>query len=278
MIIGFLGKGGSGKSTLSSNFVNYLRSKDKEVLAIDADHNMDFTYNLEGPEEMNYIGQGLQDIYSHVGASSASEVFTTDIPETFFSLSPLDPVTEKYTTVLPSGVRLMTAGPHTDTILYGQGCSHVLTTPLKTYLPLLKLNEGEYVVIDERAGTDGVGTGITTGFDMAVVVAEPTMHGIKAAKQIATLLDFYKTPYVFALNKVSGPEDEELFVSTLQNFPDMQFAFDKSLSKQGQSLPEYITAQFDTLFERVHTLTNNRLERTKEKFVRNTEFKESKTK
>ncbi|MEN9852426.1 MAG: hypothetical protein RI996_369 [Candidatus Parcubacteria bacterium] len=275
MIIGFLGKGGSGKSTLSSNFVAYLREKNKAVLAIDADHNMDLSYNLGAPENMNYIGQGLSDVYAHIGVQSGKEAFANTIPETFFTLSPLDPVTEKYSVQLSNGARLMSTGPHTENILYDVSCSHILTTPLKTYLPLLKLEVNQYVVIDEKAGTDGVGTGVTTGFDMAVVVAEPTLHGIKAAKQIVSLLEFYKTPYVFALNKVQSQEDEDLFVDMMSNFPDMKFVFDKSLSRPGESLPKSIADEFDKLYEKVHSITNTRIERTKEKFTRNTEYKEN---
>lgn len=273
MIIGFLGKGGSGKSTLASNFVKYLAEKGHSVLAVDADHNMDLSYNLGAPEKMNYIGQGLADVYSHIGVSSGKEVFEKDEVTSFFGLSPIDALTEKYSVTISPNVRLMSAGPHTDTILYDVSCSHSLITPLKTYLPLLGLNENEFVIIDEKAGTDGVGTGVTTGFDMAIVVAEPTAHGLKAANQIAGILDFYKTPYVFALNKIETEADGELFLDTMNNFPDLQFGFDKSLSRPDKKLDEAIVSEFDKLFEKTKEIKDTRIERTKEKFARNKEFK-----
>jgi CO dehydrogenase maturation factor len=273
MIIGFLGKGGSGKSTLASSFVKYLAEKGHSVLAVDADHNMDLSYNLGAPDEMKYIGQGLADVYSHIGVSSGREVFEKDEVTSFFALSPIDALTEKYSVTISPNVRLMSAGPHTDTILYDVSCSHSLITPLKTYLPLLGLNENEFVVIDEKAGTDGVGTGVTTGFDMAVVVAEPTAHGLKAANQIAGILDFYKTPYVFALNKIETDADGELFLDTMKNFPDLQFSFDRSLSRPDKKLDEVIISEFDKLFEKTKEIKDTRIERTKEKFARNKEFK-----
>lgn len=46
MKIAFVGKGGSGKSSLSWLFVKTLESSGSDVLAIDADHNMDLTSNL----------------------------------------------------------------------------------------------------------------------------------------------------------------------------------------------------------------------------------------
>lgn len=46
MKIAFVGKGGSGKSSVSWLAVKTLESMGSTVLAIDADHNMDLTSNL----------------------------------------------------------------------------------------------------------------------------------------------------------------------------------------------------------------------------------------
>jgi CO dehydrogenase nickel-insertion accessory protein CooC1 len=68
MIIGVLGKGGSGKSTVSTNLVKFLASKKEHtVLAIDADHNMDITYNLGVTEEFPYLGGSMSDL-KHITA------------------------------------------------------------------------------------------------------------------------------------------------------------------------------------------------------------------
>lgn len=40
MRVSFLGKGGSGKTTMSTSFIKYLERKEKQVLAIDADTNV----------------------------------------------------------------------------------------------------------------------------------------------------------------------------------------------------------------------------------------------
>ena len=66
MKIGFVGKGGSGKSTLSTLFVKYLESQGNKIIAIDADYNMDLTNNLQGPKEMNFIGSGMPDVLSFI--------------------------------------------------------------------------------------------------------------------------------------------------------------------------------------------------------------------
>ena len=40
MRVSFLGKGGSGKTTIAASFINYLNSINKQVLAVDADINV----------------------------------------------------------------------------------------------------------------------------------------------------------------------------------------------------------------------------------------------
>ena len=229
MIIGFLGKGGSGKSTLATLFVRHLLDNGKSVLAVDADHNMDLADNLGQEKEMNYIGQGYADVLNHMNIDSPKKILTQETP-IYFSLSPLDAVTERYSVPLEKNLRLMVAGPHTESMMRGSGCSHGLTQPLKTYLPFLDVKQNEAVVVDEKAGTDGVGTGITVGFTSAVIVVEATKHGIKSAQQIAHMLRFYNTPHVFVLNKTKDEAMEKEATEILGSKPILSIPFDEDFA------------------------------------------------
>jgi|OM-RGC.v1.035603093 MinD superfamily P-loop ATPase containing an inserted ferredoxin domain len=60
--------------------------------------------------------------------------------------------------------------------------------------------------------------------DVACVIAEPTRHGVKAANQIAELLEFYQTPYVFVGNKVLNQEDQNFLYTHLKKHPIISFA------------------------------------------------------
>lgn len=265
MVIGFLGKGGSGKTTLATNLTHYLvHTLHKKVLAVDVDHNMDFAYNLGQEDTMPYIGQGYGDILAHMDISTPKALIDGG-NDYFFSLSPLDPITEKYTKKIHDSLYLMVAGPHTESMMYGSSCSHGLTQPVRTYLPFLKLNDDEVAVVDEKAGADGVGTGITVGFTVAVIVAEATPHGIKAAKQIKNMLSFYNTPYVFVLNKIrdmseSSLEQLELALGekAVCHIPfDEDVAFTDDFSKK----IEYSKK----LYESILTIEDTRKERAKER-------------
>ena len=231
MIIGFLGKGGSGKTTLSTAMVHFLSSKNNTVLAIDADHNMDLTYNLGIEHTIPYLGDAMPDLkkilsinghYRDFFASftSIEDVADENIAETSRNLQDFrssfritreheDIFTKGFSTVIDQNLSLMSAGPHTDKILNGNNCSHSLSTPLRIYLPLMELEEREFVIVDEKAGRDGASTGTPTGFDIAFISAEPTVYGMKAASQIAEILDFFETPYEFIINKAEDSHLDE---------------------------------------------------------------------
>lgn len=277
MILGFLGKGGSGKSSVSSQMALYLASIEKSVVGIDADHNMDLSYNLAEGEvpELNYYGKSLMDLQAAVGLVEGerySEAFLKDTTKRF-TLTPVSEEIEKYSVVLPNGIRVMSAGPQTETVLYGKACSHVLTTPLKILLPLLELQENEVVVVDEKAGADGVSTGIVTGVDVGVIVCEPALHSVKTAKQIAELMEFYETPYVFVGNKVTSSEDKDFIADSLGQEPVAYLMESTGIKRNPSVLVSEWKDELQMVFEKAQEISqNNRLERTIQKFKRNHEF------
>jgi len=279
MILGFLGKGGSGKSSVSSQMAFFLHKQGKSVTAIDADHNMDLSYNLSSGEMFSkkYFSQSLGDLLQAVGLEEGqkyTEAFLREV-SVRFSFIPLSQEIDSYSEVLPNGIRLMTAGPQTDTVLYGKVCSHSLTTPLKVLLPLLELQENEVVVVDEKAGADGVSTGIVTGIDVGVIVCEPALHSIKTAKQIAKLMDFYETPYVFVGNKINSSEDKDFIVSSLGQEPVAFLMESTGIRRDPSSLVSEWSDELGDIFTKAQKLTkNDRLSRTIEKFKRNKQFEE----
>ncbi len=211
MIIGFLGKGGSGKSTLATQTALFLQKQHKNVLAIDADYNMDLSHNLQAPADMQFLGEtarvDMKNFLNVPMSMSYRDIVLQVGDNTRFTVDPVDSFTAAYSTQTPQGIRVMSVGPHTLNVLTDTVCSHALGGSLKVYLPLLQLGNTDAVVVDEKAGVDSVGTGIPTGFTMPVIVVEPTVYGIKAAKQIAEALHHYHMPYVFVLNKVKSDTD-----------------------------------------------------------------------
>ena len=221
MIIGFLGKGGSGKSTLSTKVTNFLsQNKNNTVLALDADYNMDLLHNLEAGDDLKFLGDDAKFLLKKVLGADEKAMYADLVLDennaNKFSISDPDEFTKTYSKKIHGNLHVMAVGPHSENVLNGKMCSHGLGALLKAYLPLINVKENEYIIIDEKAGMDSVGTGIPTGFNMSIIVVEATVYGVKAAKQISNLLkNHHNLPYVYVVNKVRFESDVEFIQKEL---------------------------------------------------------------
>ncbi|MBP9762880.1 AAA family ATPase [Patescibacteria group bacterium] len=279
MIIGCLGKGGSGKSTLATLLTKTITQSGDHVLAIDADHNMDFSFNLGAEQEgIKFLGSALPEMLSYCGLKDGekyTEIFFREEFPRFSFTKDKDSFTQAFTQTINDTTSVMIAGPHTDNILHGSHCSHSLVTPLKVYLPFLELAEHEFVVIDEKAGSDGAGAGICTGFDAACVVVEPTRHGVKAAEQICELLKYYDTPFVFVGNKVLSQVDVDFLNMHLPQSPVTCLPADQAT--RHLVLSEENRREIKKILFILGGLNNHdRQERSLKKITRNKQFAQTK--
>jgi CO dehydrogenase maturation factor len=212
MKIAFAGKGGSGKTTLSSLFVRYLAAQELPVVAIDADINQHLAEAL-GASQPPPLGGHLAQIKEYLrGAnpriSSAAAMVKTTPPGRGSRLlrhSGPDPVHDLGIDT-PCGARLLATGPFDDDDL-GVACYHSKTGAVELYLNHLIDEPGEYVVVDCTAGADSFASGLFTRFDLTVLVAEPTRKGISVYRQWQDYSAGYDTALALVGNKVDGPED-----------------------------------------------------------------------
>jgi CO dehydrogenase maturation factor len=210
--IAFAGKGGSGKTTLSSLFTRYLAAQGLPVVAIDADINQHLAEALEAgePEPM---GAHLPEIKEYLRGSNpritsaAAMVKTTPPGRGSRLLRPggADPVHALGVTA-PCGALLLATGPFADDDL-GVSCYHAKTGAVELYLNHLADGPGEYVVVDCTAGADSFASGLFTRFDLTVLVAEPTRKGISVYKQWQDYTRGFDVPLALVGNKVAAPED-----------------------------------------------------------------------
>ena len=268
MIIGFLGKGGSGKSTLSTKVVQYLnKNKDNTILAIDADYNMDLLHNLEAGDDLEFLGDDakflMKKVLGYDEKTLYADMVLDENNKNRFTINPADEFTKKYSKNIFENVNLMAVGPHSENVLNDKMCSHGLGALLKAYLPLLNLNKNEYVIIDEKAGVDSVGTGIPTGFNMSIIVVEATVYGVKAAKQISDLLqNHYKLPFAYIVNKVKNDTDIDMIKKELNEKYIIDYI------PFGENIDD-IYAKKIIAYVQKYILENgdNRLEQSRKKFI-----------
>jgi CO dehydrogenase maturation factor len=218
MKIAFVGKGGSGKTTLSALFARHLVAAGAPVVAIDADINQHLAAALgldEGDaSRVPALGAHLTEIKDYLRGhnpriANAAQMAKTTPPgrgSRLLRVGGSDPFHRDWA-VDADGVRLLATGPFTEQDL-GIACYHSKTGAVELYLNHLVDTEGEYVLVDMTAGADSFASGLFTRFDVTFLVAEPTLRGVSVYRQYRDYADGYGVAIAVVGNKVTSPEDE----------------------------------------------------------------------
>ena len=214
MKIAFAGKGGSGKTTLSSLFTRHLAGQGLPVVAIDADINQHLAETLGAAAEPPPMGarltrdQGIparQQPPDQLRRGNGQDHPARPRVHGCSGLGGPDPVHDLAITT-PCGARLLATGPFTEDDL-GVACYHSKTGAVELYLNHLADGPGEYVVVDCTAGADSFASGLFTRFDLTVLVAEPTRKALRVHQQWQDYAASYDLALAVAGNKVQNEED-----------------------------------------------------------------------
>ncbi|RKN10158.1 ATP-binding protein [Streptomyces radicis] len=224
MKIAFVGKGGSGKTTVSSLFVRHLAARAVPVTAVDADINQHLGVALGLPEEraaaLQPLGDRLGMIKDYLRGDnpripSAETMIKTTPPGTGSRLLRLDEDNPVFAQCADdvrldgdASARLLVTGPFTEDDL-GVACYHSKTGAVELLLNHLVDGRDEYVVVDMTAGSDSFASGMFTRFDMTFVVAEPTRKGVSVYRQYRDYARDFGVELRVVGNKVQGPDDIE---------------------------------------------------------------------
>lgn len=215
MRIAFVGKGGSGKTTLSSLFLRYVHNQGKSVVAIDADINQHLAEAIGGKRvELPALGNEMHRIKEYLrGANprivSADQMLKTTPPgngSRLLKLSEPNPVFDYFVRDV-NGIKLMATGPFTDEDM-GVACYHSKTGAVELILNHLLDGSDEYAVVDMTAGADAFASGLFTRFDLTVIVVEPTKKSLAVYEQYRAYADPYEMPIVAIGNKVQDESDK----------------------------------------------------------------------
>jgi len=202
MKLAITGKGGVGKTTLSSTLARLYADDGRTVLAadVDPDANLGLALGLsqEEVDSIVPISKMRTLVEERTGASAANKFFklnpyVADIPDTFSKDI--------------NGVKLLVMG---TVDVGGSGCvcpEHVM---LKSILSSLTYRKNDVVIMDMEAGLEHLGRGTAMNMDQFIVVIEPGARSVQTyhnVKRLASDLGVKRVRVV--ANKVRDEKDEQ---------------------------------------------------------------------
>ena len=173
MIIAVSGKGGTGKTLLSSLLIKLLSETGKDILAIDADPDSNLPEAL-GVEVMKTVG----DVREELKVDTAKG----NIPKDMNKWDILDYKIMESVVETPKFDLLVMGRPE------GSGCYCAVNNMLRKIIETLSSNY-DYIIIDTEAGLEHLSRRTTQNVDIMLVVTDKSKRGILTAQRIGELSD-----------------------------------------------------------------------------------------
>lgn len=255
MKITVCGKGGCGKSTVTTLLAKEFARMGKKVLVVDSDESnfglhrqlgvelpRDFTEYFGGKDKAfktMMVGGILDSVkLSAFAKKFFSEAFTmADIPEEYYS--------EK------DGVKLMSSGKIHKA---NEGCACTMNSILEQFVDHLTLGENEVALLDMEAGVEHFGRGADNPVDAVLMIVDPSFESLRLSAKIAELSRSIGKPVYFCLNKLTEENRSTMVETVSENGPVIcQMPLEADLSKAGLT-GEELTARYSQIAEMAKTL------------------------
>ncbi len=202
------GKGGVGKTTLTSCLATALSRSGIKVLAVDEDPQMNLPYALGlGVERASHIvplNMNREYIEEKTGINPGKSGWGS-----LFKLNPdVDDVVERFGVKVAEKLNLLVMGTVKQA---GGGCLCAENVLLDSVIRHLALRENEGILLDTQAGVEHFGRALAKGFSHCLVVSDSTFNALAVACHSAALARQIGIPRVcLAVNRTHGEAADKL--------------------------------------------------------------------
>ena len=229
MKIAISGKGGVGKTLLSSLLSKLFSKSGYSVIAIDADPDANLAAALGFPEPESIIPiSEMSDLIEERTGSKPGQVAP------YYKLNPkVDDIPEKYARQ-HDGIKLMRMGRIKKG---GAGCYCPESSMLQSLMSHLLIARNEVVIMDMEAGLEHFGRGTASMVDKMIIVVEPGRRSIETAANIRGLAAEIGIQNLEVVgNKVRNESDRKFIEDNLSDFHFLGFIpFDQAVVEADQA-------------------------------------------
>ena len=223
----FLGKGGSGKTTLSSMFAMHCIRNGSKLLTIDGDVNIHLGMALRVPENDLYLSNDYPELFKALEGEHPYFIKTQIIPgcgslppsqwSNLISLDENNLILRKFTWKSKDHswwhIKLGDYGA----VHSGGDCYHFKQNALELFVHRINDSEFDIVMTDATAGIDHLATSLVRAYDLCIFSVEPTTKSVSVAKDFLELSQKAKISVLFIANKIDS-EDDIKFISQNLNY------------------------------------------------------------
>ena len=223
------GKGGCGKSSVTALLAIELAKRKHHVLVVDNDESnfgLHIQLGMELPKDFAVHFGGKRMVAEKLlkamkGEGERFSVFgegirASNIPEEYMSKR--------------RGINLLAIGKIRN---FGEGCACPFNALSADFLRMLKLNEGEFALVDTDAGVEHFGRGVETGCDLLLMVIDPSQESIRLAEKVNKIAEEAGKSLYYVLNKTDEETAKFLLDSVDQNKVASVIPEDKRVFRNG---------------------------------------------
>jgi CO dehydrogenase maturation factor len=213
MKIAIAGKGGVGKTFVSATLSRILSRDGFNVLAVDADPNLNLAYSLGVDYDVANEIIPLSD--NEVLVKEKTGVSPEEALGSMFNMNPrVNDIVDRFGVNAPDNVKLLVMGTVKGG---GTGCMCGANALLRVLIQHMLIQRGEVLVMDMVAGLEHIGRGTARRMDAMLVVIEPRMKSVDTVKRILKMTEKIEVETVLAVgNKVMREKDEQ-FINEKMN-------------------------------------------------------------
>ena len=200
MKIATVGKGGSGKTTITGVLARILAEEGAKILAVDGDPNPNLALTLgitrEDADQINYIPPSIMEVKEDADGKRKLHMTLTE-----------DDLISTYAAKAPGDIDLIVMGKPADGSA-GSGC--MCSSHLAVRAVIAEMSGyNEFTLTDMEAGLEHLKRGTARNVDIMLVVTEAYYRSLEAAARTHLLAKELEIPHIYVIaNKVKNESDQ----------------------------------------------------------------------